>query len=89
MKIEGKKYVKDLLKEIFEDLSKNESLVNKLKTVSEDSPFLFNFGTGMYVRNKYLWGNEKNIQLLSVYYETFTVDDISKCILKDFYEKIV
>ncbi len=46
------------------------------------------FGLGMYIRNRYLWGNAETIQILKEYYKVESVDDISWEIIKDLYKEL-
>lgn len=40
-------------------------------------------GIELYIRNTFLWNNERNIKLLQKYYKIEHVDDISVLLLKD------
>lgn len=54
------------------------------------NPALHHFGAGLHIRNKYLWGNEKNIAELKEFFQLHSaaVDDISAKVIEYIIENI-
>lgn len=77
--------IKTLLKEIFKGLGKNEKLSQIINKVNFGYLWNFHFTIGTYLRNKYLWHNEYNYNLLKTFYKIDDIDDISMSLLFYYY----
>lgn len=77
--------LKRLLKNIKEDLKVKIVECEQDPEFDPEEPLFVHFGVGMYIRNKYLWHNEKNIKVLGKYYGTQEVDEISNKLWKEFW----
>lgn len=69
-----------LLNKIFDDI--NETFF-KESNFNEDF-FAEFFTVGSYIRNNYLWDNDRNIDYFFKFYGVCHPDDISLCIILDF-----
>lgn len=70
-----------LIRAIVYDLADNEELVEFVRSKPAENMFLCHFGAGMYIRNKYLWNSPENCRLLSEYYNTDDIDELSSKLL--------
>ena len=67
-----------LLKEIIQDLDQFKNEIYE----SQDDIIFMHFGIGLYIRNKYLWGNKNNILYFEKIFKVNSPDEISAKILK-------
>ena len=74
-----------LLEVIKKDILSKNAFVDYLKEINERELALAHFSIGMYIRNKYLWGKDDNINELSCIYGASTPDEISGKILREVY----
>ena len=77
-----------ILKVIEKDILAKKEFVEIFGRVNENELFKLHFYIGLYIRNKYIWNNEKNYQILSKHYNVTHPDDISSCIIRDLYKII-
>ena len=78
----------ELLEKIIKDVSATPKVKTQLMKMEENELYKLHFSIGLYIRNKFLWGNILNIKNLSKHYDVYSVDDISSKIIFDIYMSI-
>ena len=75
----------DKLNQIYDELLGNKKINYALAITPRDELSLLHFSVGLYIRNNCLWQNSENFKVLSEFYNTLNIDEISRFIIKEIY----